>query len=151
LADYRKYILKAIDPLAISTKFPHWLQQKTIVNGIETFWPPHLSSLVWLRAACTSKRLVWHYKTTDSTPPPSHNLSQIWWSLPPVRVWRHLWTTLYQLVSLSKAINVRSFLTIYFLVALSNVLLAHLLRSRSVTSLRQQEGRRVSWEGPKFF
>jgi len=24
-------------------KFPHRLQQKTIVNGIETSWPPHLS------------------------------------------------------------------------------------------------------------
>jgi len=63
------------------------LQQKTIVNGIETYWPPHLSFLVWLRAACISKRLVWHDKTTDSP------LSQIWWPPPPVRVWRHLWTT----------------------------------------------------------
>jgi len=45
-------------------KFPLWLQQKTIANGIETFWPPHLSFLVWLRVARISKRLVWHHKTT---------------------------------------------------------------------------------------
>ena len=52
----------------------------------ETFWPPHLSFLVWLRVACISKRLVWHHKTTDSPSP----ISQIWWPPPPVRVWRHL-------------------------------------------------------------
>jgi len=45
-------------------KFPHWFQQKTIGNGIETFWPQHLSFLVWRRVACISKRLVWHHKTT---------------------------------------------------------------------------------------
>ena len=50
-------------------KFSHWLQQKTTVNGTETYWPPHLSFLVWLRAACISKRLWWHHRTGDSPLP----------------------------------------------------------------------------------
>jgi len=37
LTDYRKYTTRKINPLAISTKIPHWLQQKATVNGIETY------------------------------------------------------------------------------------------------------------------
>jgi len=55
---------KQLTPQQYRQTFPHWLQQKTTVNGIETYWPPHLSFLVWLRVACISKRLLWHHKTT---------------------------------------------------------------------------------------
>ena len=91
-------------------KFPLWLQQKTIANGIETFWPPHLSFLVWLRVARISKRLVWHHKTTDSPRPPCHKYG---YSLPSVRVWRHTLATPFWYAK-NKHLCIWMFITSYF-------------------------------------
>ena len=75
LASERVHFKPAMsNPYNIDKKFPHWLQQNIIVNGIETYWPPHVSFLVWL---CSM-----HIKTTRVT---SQNywhplpFSQIWW------------------------------------------------------------------------
>jgi len=58
LTDYRKYTTKTIHPLAVSTKISPLVATEIIVNGIETFWPPHLSVMT----ACSM-----HIKTTRVT------------------------------------------------------------------------------------